>query len=406
MANVINATQTGNGGLVSTGDDSGILNIQTNETTAVSVDASQNLTFTNAINAPNTFGFKNRIINGGMVVNQYARGTFNVSTVGATPTDYTADRFLVYKDQSGATIAASNSSTAPTGFTNSTLWSVTTGANAAAGEQCFIAQQIEGYNWADLNWGTANAKTVTFSFWVRSSVTGTYGISFSNSSASQVYIATYTISSANTWEQKTITIAGSTSGTWLTTNGIGLRIRMDLGSGANYQTSTPNTWQGTYASTVSGRANLTGTTGATFYVTGVQMEIGTQATSFDFRSYGTELALCQRYLPAFNYNGGGDRFRGAAASTTVSNCVLPFQVQPRVPPTGISVSSASHWSIYSSVNGISGAATAITFGVAGAYTGEVNVTTTAGSPTLAQGNTDVLYPANSSAQILFTGCEL
>jgi hypothetical protein len=295
-----------------------------------------------SLGAGNASSFKNRIINGGMVVNQYNRGTFNVSSGGALSTDYPADRFSFYKDQTGATIAASNSSTAPTGFTNSVLWSVTTGASAGTADQCFIAQQIEGYNWADLAWGTASAKPVIFSFWVNTSVTGTYGVSFSNSAATQVFVGTYTVNSANTWEQKTIAITGSTSGTWLTTTGIGLRIRFDMGSGTSFETATPNTWQGSYDSTVSGRANLTGTTGATFYLTGVQMEVGTVATSFDYRSYGTELALCQRYYWQTDnevYMYGYGTTPGANAISQLT-CPATMRAIPTVTITNTSQGSA------------------------------------------------------------------
>ena len=306
---------------------------------------------TNYYNVGMTMGFRNRIINGGMVVNQYNRGTFNVSTGGALSTDYPADRFSFYKDQTGATIAASNSSTAPTGFTNSTLWSVTTGASAGTADQCFIAQQIEGYNWADLAWGTASARPVTFSFWVRSSVTGIYGVSFSDSSASQTFVGTYTINVANTWEQKIISIPGPTSGTWLTTTGIGLRIRMDMGSGTSFETTTPNVWQGAYDSTVSGRANLTGTTGATFYLTGVQMEVGTQATPFDWRPYTTELALCQRYCYAISppSNAEGTLGTGAGYDGTRVNVQTSLPVPLRVAPT---VSVTGTW-LYLALGGSS-----------------------------------------------------
>jgi len=298
------------------------------------------------LGAGDASSFKNRIINGGMVVNQYARGTFNVSTGGAASNDYSADRFPFYKDQSGATIAGSNSSTAPTGFTNSVLWSVTTGASAGSTDQCFIAQQIEGYNWADLAWGTANAKPVIFSFWVNTSVTGTYGVSFSNSAATQTFVGTYTVNAANTWEQKTIAITGSTSGTWLTTNGIGLRIRFDMGSGTTFETATPNTWQGSYDSTVSGRANLTGTTGATFYLTGVQMEVGTVATSFDWRPYTTELSLCQRYFQTWGGTANFERIAvGYAVSSTQAEVYVPrFPVPMRAAPS-LAVNSVSNFRI-------------------------------------------------------------
>lgn len=353
-----------------------------------------------SLGAGNASSFKNRIINGGMVVNQYARGTFNISNGGALSYDYPADRFSFYKDQTGATVAASNSSTAPTGFTNSVLWSVTTGASAGTADQCFIAQSIEGYNWADLAWGTANAKPVIFSFWVNTSVTGTYGVSFSNNAVTQVFVGTYTVNAANTWEQKTIAITGSTSGTWLTTTGIGLRIRFDMGSGTSFETATPNIWQGSYDSTVSGRANLTGTTGATFYLTGVQMEVGTVVTSFDWRSYGTELALCQRYLPAYKASAANELISMVQVANTNSyRAIIPYQVTPRVKATGLTVSSVGDFYVNGNAN-VNPSAMVFTDG--SLVAGGILIT---GSG-MTSGFTSVLYSNSSAAQLLFTGCEI
>jgi hypothetical protein len=354
-----------------------------------------------SLGAGNASSFKNRIINGGMEINQYDRGTFNISNGGALSYDYPADRFSFYKDQTGATVAASNSSTAPTGFTNSVLWSVTTGASAGTLDQCFIAQSIEGYNWADLAWGTANAKSVIFSFWVNTSVTGTYGVSFSNSAANQVFVGTYTVNAANTWEQKTIAITGSTSGTWLTTNGIGLRIRFDMGSGTSFETATPNTWQGSYDSTVSGRANLTGTTGATFYLTGVQMEVGTVVTSFDWRPYNTELYLCQRYLPALSSSGSQEIIGPAyAPNSTTAQFQFYHWAPPRVPPTGIVATAGSTFTYYSGTATFVGSAIAWTG--SGIKSSSMNLTVSG----VTAGAGAVVWFNSISGKVLFTGCEI
>lgn len=247
------------------------------------------------------FGFKNRIINGTGVINMRV-GDYSAITIGnGTLTYNNIDRFVPYKDITSAVMTWQKSTTAPANFNNSINLNVTTGVSPAAGEQTFLQQCIEGTNVPDLGWGTATAASVTMSFWVRSSVTGTYGIGISNSAAARCYIATYSISAANTWEYKTITIPGDTSGTWLTDTGIGIRIRFDWGSGTNYQ-ATANTWSATFGNTVSGRANLAGTTGATWYITGIQLEKSPTATAFDYRPYGTELQLCERYYEATTGN--------------------------------------------------------------------------------------------------------
>lgn len=325
MANSINATSTGNGGIITTGDDSGVLNIQTNETTAISIDASQNATFTNGVNLPNTFGFKNRIINGGMLISQ--RGTSPTITGGG---DYSLDRFGSY--YSGDAFTSVQSSTAPAGFVKSMLFTVTTAS--ASPTYSFFYQRIEGLNCADLGFGLSTASTVTLSFWVRSSVTGIYSIALGNSDGTRSYAAQYTINSANTWEQKTITIAGDTSGTWLTDNGVGISVRWNLGTSSGSRLISAGSWQ---VSNADGATGSTGantwanTSGATFYITGVQLEKGTQATSFDFRSYGTELALCQRYY----YRLSGDFGLCAVGSNGLNAAggFVPFPVTMRSAPT-------------------------------------------------------------------------
>ena len=315
MANVINGTSTGSGGLITSGDDSGILNIQTNETTAMSIDASQSVDFTNNIDAPNTFGFKNRIINGGMVIDQRNAGASVTGNDGV----YTLDRTFVIATQSSKFTVQQNagSVTPPDGFRNYLGVTSSSAYSLLSGDYFTLCQRIEGFNTADMMFGTANAATFTLSFWVRSSLTGTFGGLLANHAADRCYLYSYTINAANTWEKKTITVAGDTTGTWATNNTRGLQVMFCLGAGSSYVGAT-GSWSSTYALGPTGQTNVLGTNGATFYITGVQLEKGTQATSFDFRSYGTELALCQRYF-AKTYNTGVVPGTATVAGAIASN---------------------------------------------------------------------------------------
>ena len=233
-------------------------------------------------------GFRNRIINGDMRIDQRNAGA-SVSTTGSYP----VDRFYVSEGTS-ATFTSQRSTTAPVGYTNSLLFTVGTGASAGAAEQVQIRQAIEGFNIADLAWGTANAKSVTISFQVRSSITGTYCIFLQSSDGGVSYVATYSINSANTFETKSVTIAGPTTGTFNTDNSTGLLVGWDLGSGSNFNTTAGSWTSGQYRRTTS-QANFISNSGATWYITGVQLEVGSVATPFERRDYGRELAMCQRY---------------------------------------------------------------------------------------------------------------
>ena len=245
-------------------------------------------------------GFKNRIINGDMTIAQRSVGPVNNSSAGATLIYDTVDRFG-YWAQFANIFSTQQSSIAPTGFKNSVLITSLANTSIASNSYYLYAQRIEGFNMSDLDWGTVNAKTVTFSFWVRSSLTGTFSGYVFNNGFTYNYPFTYTITTANTWEQKSITIAGPTAGTWLSNNGIGIEIGLTLGVGGNYQ-STANTWTaGSFACGSPGSTNLVATSGATLYTTGWQLEVGSAATNFDYLPYGTELMLCQRYY--FQTNG-------------------------------------------------------------------------------------------------------
>lgn len=292
--------------IVIQGDTSGSITVE-----APSVAGTHTLTLPKATgniatDATVGLGMKNRIINGNMLVNQRS-GTITVNNAN---NNYGIDRWHGRGTASDGVFTTVQDTEAPTGFTNSAKITVTTAdASIGTSERYEYRQRIEGYNIEDLAWGTANAKTVTLSFWVRSSVTGTFGGSFTNSAGNRSYVFSYTITSANTWEQKTITVAGDTSGTWLTNNGIGIGLAFSLGHGSDY-VQNAGSWYASYEAAVTGQTNLIATNAATWYLTGVQLEVGENATPFENRMYGTELALCQRYyqvisvtLSAFNTNG-------------------------------------------------------------------------------------------------------
>ena len=239
-------------------------------------------------------GFKNRIINGAMVIDQRNAG----ASVTINSDVFTLDRWRTYQSQTGKFSVQQNagSVTPPAGF-NYYLGATSLSAySVGAGDYFMLEQTVEGFNFADLNFGTANAKTFTFSFWVRSSLTGTFGGGFTNEAYNRTFPFTYTISSANTWEQKSVTVVGDTTGSWTgATNAIGIRLRLVLGCGSSRLSSTVNQWVAGGFDGPTGATSVVGTNGATLYITGVQLEVGSTATSFDTRSIGTELQLCQRY---------------------------------------------------------------------------------------------------------------
>jgi len=259
----------------------------------IAISGTTGITLDGQFNSASSMGFKNRLINSAMVIDQRNAGASVTPATGA----YTLDRWAVEMSQASKFSVQQNagSVTPPAGFKNYLGATSLSAYTVAASEYFVIGQAIEGYNVADLAFGSADAATVTLSFWVRSSLTGTFGGTVLNSGASRNYVFSYTINAANTWEQKTVTITGDTSGTWLTTNGAGLFVRFSIGAGSSV-TGTAGSWSGTTYRSVTGQTSVVGTNGATFYITGVQLEKGSTATSFDYRPYGTELVLCQRYF--------------------------------------------------------------------------------------------------------------
>jgi hypothetical protein len=279
-------------------------------------------------------GFRNRIINGDMEIDQRNAGA--AVTINSAAVTYSVDRWAGYGQGSAGVFTLQQSTTVPTGFINSLKVTVTTAdASIAASDFYTLQQRIEGFNVADLGWGTANAKTVTLSFWVRSSLTGTFSGALVGAAFARSYPFTYSISAANTWEQKTVTVAGDTSGSWVTNNGTGLVVYFDLGSGSDYE-GTVNAWNGALDVRVASSVRVISTLSADWYVTGVQLEVGSVATPFERRDYGRELAMCQRYYYKQKATNAGSYFgAGLVYSTTKAVIITQFGVQMRTAPSAL-----------------------------------------------------------------------
>ena len=260
------------------------------------IDGTNGLTFPDSSKQYNSYyGFKNRIINGAMVIDQRNAGAS--VTLSAANNTYTLDRWqAAYSQTSKFTVQQNAGSvTPPVGFSKYLGCTSSAATTVGASEYYILSQAIEGFNTADLGWGTANAKTVTLSFWVYSSLTGTFGGAINNEAFNRGYPFSYSIPTANTWTQISVTIAGDTTGTWTgATNGIGMYVFFGLGAGSS-ASGTAGAWGASGYRSATGAVQVVATNGATFYITGVQLETGAVATAFDYRPYGTELALCQRY---------------------------------------------------------------------------------------------------------------
>lgn len=280
-------------------------------------------------------GFKNRIINGAMVIDQRNAG----ASVTPTGSGYGLDRWGFIMTQSSKFSYQQNAGaiTGPVGFTSYLGITSASAYSVATGDTFLFQQWIEGFNSSDLNWGTADAKTVTLSFWVRSSLTGTFGgavCNYNSNATNYSYPFSYSISVANTWTQISVTIAGPTAGTWVgATNNGNIGVRFGLGSGATFS-GTAGAWaSGNYVQPT-GTTSVVGTSGATFYITGVQLEVGSTATGFDYRAYGQELALCQRYYEIFTGNANGTSLLSSPLNE-FTNCWLQifYKQTKRATPT-------------------------------------------------------------------------
>ena len=285
------------------------------------------------------FGMRNRIINGAMVIDQRNAGAaFNNTTSGV----YSADRWKTYGAQAAKfSIQQDSSANTVAGFTSSLKVTSLSSYSVTTSDQFDVYQLIEGYNIADLAWGTASAKTITLSFWTRSSLTGTFGGSVRNTAANRSYPFTYTISSADTWEYKTITIPGETTGTWEKTTSTGIILLFGMGTHSGLS-GPAGAWASTNYVSATGATSIVGTNGATWYVTGVQLEEGSVPTAFEYRQYGTELALCQRYY--YLHANAVDDPLAMASYTTASQIfmTIPFPQRMRAEPT-LSVASGTNF---------------------------------------------------------------
>ena len=340
---------------------------------------------------------KNRIINGNMSIDQRNAGA---SVTVPASNVYTVDRWSALGTQASK-FTVQQSTTAPSGFVNSLKLTSSSAYSLASTDAFQIQQYIEGYNVADLGLGTTNASTITISFWVQASLTGTYGMWLTNNDGSRIYPTSYTINSANTWEYKTITLTGDLTGSWTSNNTTGLRVVWTLGYGTNYTGATPNVWN-TSLYVPSGCVNFVGTNGATFYITGVQLEVGSTATSFDYRPYGTELALCQRYFQGTtNPNDGNNYYYGSGSNLTssIAYVTYPFLVSMRASPT---LTSSGTFNIRGGANNET--VTSVSLVTSSTTTAGVNFTV--GGATLTQGYGVVARSGASTANTLFFSAEL
>ena len=321
MATTINSSTSN--GIVITPDTSGEIELQANGVTKAKVTAN-GLQDANG-NSLSGGSFRNLIINGDMRIDQRNAG----ASVTPTNAQYHIDRWRAYLTQASK-YTVQQSTTAPSGFNYSLLATSSSAYTVGASDYFLLAQTIEGLNSAHLAWGTSAAKTVTLSFWVRSSLTGTFGGAVGNAAGNRSYPYSYTISSADTWEKKTITISGDTSGTWVTTNASSVVIYWSLGSGSS-SSGTAGAWSGTYYDSVTGATSLVGTSGATFYITGVQLEVGEGASDFEFLPYDVQLQRCQRYY--WRWTATRDLCSAMLASTVSAYGVFAFPVKMRANPS-------------------------------------------------------------------------
>ena len=335
-----NGVTSNTSGIKVAGSNDGILELQTTTaggtaTTAITINTSQAATFAQTANLPNTFGFKNRIINGAMVIDQRNAGA---SVTPSSDGTYTVDRWAAGMTQASKYSVQQNAGavTPPVGFKNYIGVTSTSSYSVLSGDYFILYQPIEGFNISDLAWGTANAKAVTLSFQVYSSLTGTFGGSLWTAVSGAYLPFSYTVASANTWTTVSVSVPGPTIGSWNTNNSIGVYVNFGLGAGSTYAGGTSGTWSSSLYSQPASTVSVVGTNGATFYITGVQLEVGSTATSFDYRDYGRELAMCQRYFVLCA--SATDDPLGLASLYTTTNVSFSFfmPVTMRTSPTILS----------------------------------------------------------------------
>jgi hypothetical protein len=283
---------------------------------------------------------KNRLINGDMTFDQRNLGAnVNISSTGA---QYPLDRWKAYASHGTNIYRVSRMSDylndLPIGFNNCLVVTSFTTFTPTTDAYHTISQTVENTNWNDMLWGTNNAKPATLSFWVKSSLTGTFSGKLDNQGVYRNYVFTYTISQANVWSKISITIPGDTTGYWIYSPSTfpgytGVRLVFNLGVGSFYNANSVNTWNsGTYEWGAAGAVNMVSNGPASWYLTGVQLEPGSLATDFERRGYGQELLLCQRYTEAFTNNPSGFSLVSQLYSGTQNALMLNYKVTKRTAP--------------------------------------------------------------------------
>ena len=306
---------------------------------AITVNNTDGTCTANVTNRPN----ENLIINGAMEIQQRTAGNYTTVTGGYTG----IDRYHVYANPASK-LTYEPSTDSPVGFSSSFKITSTSAYTPVSGNYHYVGQRIEGYNWQHLEYGTSNAKTITISFFVKSSITGTWSGIVKNNAQNRTFAWEYTISSANTWEKKTITVPGCPDGTWLTSNGAGAWIYFCMGSsasGTNYLGSA-NSWQSTNLIGSTGSNSLPNTNGATWYMTGLKVEEGSVATDFEHRSFGQELDLCMRYFQRFVSDNNYQIGMGAYYTANQLKCIVPFIKEMRAAPSVIQVTGTDYYVFY------------------------------------------------------------
>jgi hypothetical protein len=258
-----------------------------------------------------TFGGRNKIINGAMTIDQRNAGASIATTSSGV---YFVDRWRNSIDSS-ANVSFQQSTDAPTGFKNSLSCTIVTANTPVSSTTYSVLQPIEGQNIVDFNQGTANATPMTLSFWVKSSITGTYSIALRNSAGAKTCVKNYTINQSNTWEYKTLTFPPDTTGTWYNDNQAGCFINFSLGAGSSVHAPSENVWHTGGYTAMSGTVNVIATVGAVFKFTGVQLEKGSSATPFEYRQFTNELQLCQRYYERWTTDDGSGISNGTIFGT-------------------------------------------------------------------------------------------
>ena len=344
----------------------------------------------------NNVSFRNRIINGAMVIDQRNAGASVTPATFAFP----VDRWRAEEDTDGA-YTIEQVEDAPAGFIQSLKVTVTTAdASIGATQTATVQQRIEGNNVADFGLGTASAKTFTLSFWVKSSLTGTFGGGFSNAAENRSYAFTYIISAANTWEYKTVTVAGDTTGTWQTGTLTGLRVNFSIAAGSTYA-QTAGSWSADakyFGAT--GQVQVISTLNATIQWTGVQLEVGSVATPFERRDYGRELIMCQRYYQQVgqtNNTAFQPYANGFVSSSTRASIIYNFPVTMRSAPT-FTFNGATNTYLSAAVS-----VTAVNIDIASVYNVMYNADVASG---LTTGNATRHYQNSTNASSITLSSEL